>query len=59
VVSPSAGADPRTPPRRRSGELHDLVMLAHFVDGTWASMDTVGLTDELSLPSELGREGSP
>jgi hypothetical protein len=27
-----------------------LVMLAHFVDGTWAGMDAIGLTDELGLP---------
>jgi L-amino acid N-acyltransferase YncA len=35
--------------RDRNGEFHDLVMLAHFVDGTWAGMDAVGLTDELGL----------
>ena len=36
--------------RDRDGEFHDLVMLAHFVDGTWAGMDAIGLTDELGLP---------
>jgi ribosomal protein S18 acetylase RimI-like enzyme len=36
--------------RDRNGELHDLVVLAHFVDGTWAGMDAIGLTDELGLP---------
>ncbi len=35
--------------RDRNGELRDLVMLAHFVDGTWADMTTVGVADELSL----------
>ena len=33
--------------RDRSGKVHDLVMLAHFVDTTWSMMDTVGLVDEL------------
>ena len=33
----------------RGGELRDLVMLAHFVDGTWAGMDAVGLTDEMGF----------
>lgn len=33
--------------RDRDGKLRDLVMLAHDVDGTWAGMDAVGLTDEL------------
>jgi hypothetical protein len=45
--------------RDRDGELHDLVMLAHFVDGAWASMETVGLSDELAYSEELGKEGSP
>jgi ribosomal protein S18 acetylase RimI-like enzyme len=36
--------------RDRNGELHDLVMLAHFVDGTWAGMGALGLSDELGLP---------
>jgi hypothetical protein len=40
------------------GRLHDLVMLVRFVDGTWASMNTIGLTDELGPPQELGGEGS-
>jgi len=51
--------------RDRSGEVHDLVMLAHFVDGTWASLKTIGLSEELGRSEELGqqcelgREGSP
>jgi hypothetical protein len=44
--------------RDRNGELHDLVMLAHFVEGTWASIQTIGLADELGLAAELA-EGSP
>jgi ribosomal protein S18 acetylase RimI-like enzyme len=36
--------------RDRNGELHDLVMLAHFVDGMWASMGAIGLSDEFGLP---------
>jgi ribosomal protein S18 acetylase RimI-like enzyme len=44
--------------RDRNGELHDLVMLAHFVDETWASIQTIGLADELGLAAELG-DGSP
>ena len=36
--------------RDRNGELHDLVLLAHFVDGTWAGMGAIGLSDELGLP---------
>jgi ribosomal protein S18 acetylase RimI-like enzyme len=36
--------------RDRNGELHDLVMLAHFVDGVWAGMGAIGLSDELGLP---------
>jgi ribosomal protein S18 acetylase RimI-like enzyme len=36
--------------RDRNGELHDLVMLAHFVDGTWAGMGALGLSDELGFP---------
>jgi ribosomal protein S18 acetylase RimI-like enzyme len=36
--------------RDRNGELHDLVMLAHFVDGMWAGMGALGLPDELGLP---------
>jgi ribosomal protein S18 acetylase RimI-like enzyme len=44
--------------RDRNGELHDLVMLAHFVDNTWASIQTIGLADELGLAAELG-EGGP
>jgi hypothetical protein len=27
-----------------------MVMLAHFVDGTWADMGAIGLLDELGLP---------
>jgi ribosomal protein S18 acetylase RimI-like enzyme len=33
--------------RDRDGELHDLVMLAHFVGGTWATMETAGIPDDL------------
>ena len=36
--------------RNRNGKLHDLVMLAHFVDGMWAGMDAIGLSDELASP---------
>jgi L-amino acid N-acyltransferase YncA len=36
--------------RDRNGQLHDLVMLAHFVEGMWAGMGAVGLADELGLP---------
>ena len=36
--------------RDRDGEFHDLVMLAHFVDGMWAGMGAIGLSDELGLP---------
>ena len=34
--------------RDRTGALRDLVLLAHHVDDTWASMRTVGLDDELT-----------
>jgi ribosomal protein S18 acetylase RimI-like enzyme len=34
--------------RDRSGELRDLMVLAHHVRDTWAGMDTVGVADELS-----------
>jgi ribosomal protein S18 acetylase RimI-like enzyme len=33
--------------RDRSGELRDLMVLAHHVRDTWAAMDTVGVADEL------------
>jgi ribosomal protein S18 acetylase RimI-like enzyme len=33
--------------RDRSGELRDLMVLAHHVSETWAGMDTVGIADEL------------
>ena len=36
--------------RDRNGEVHDLVMLAHFVDSMWADMGAIGLLDELGLP---------
>jgi len=36
--------------RDRNGQLHDLVMLAHYVDGLWARMGAIGLSDELGLP---------
>jgi ribosomal protein S18 acetylase RimI-like enzyme len=38
--------------RDRNGELHDLIMLAHFVDGMWAGMGAIGISDELGLPEE-------
>jgi L-amino acid N-acyltransferase YncA len=34
--------------RDRSGQLRDLMVLAHHVRNTWAGMDTVGVADELS-----------
>jgi ribosomal protein S18 acetylase RimI-like enzyme len=34
--------------RDRSGQLRDLMVLAHHVGQTWAGMDTVGIADELS-----------
>lgn len=33
--------------RDKTGELRDLVVLAHLVEGTWSGMATAGLTDEL------------
>lgn len=33
--------------RDRGGELHDLVVLAHLVDGTWAGMASAGLDEAL------------
>jgi hypothetical protein len=33
--------------RDRSGELRDLLVLAHHVGETWAGMDTVGIADDL------------
>jgi hypothetical protein len=35
--------------RDRRGDLRDLVMLAHFVDATWADMNSISLADELSI----------
>ncbi|MGX7730765.1 N-acetyltransferase family protein [Rhodococcus sp. 2H158] len=35
--------------RDREGNLRDLVMLAHFVDATWSSIDTIGVSAELGL----------
>ncbi|WP_346619817.1 GNAT family N-acetyltransferase [Blastococcus montanus] len=37
--------------RDRSGELRDLMVLAHHVSDTWAGMDTVGVADELDAPA--------
>jgi ribosomal protein S18 acetylase RimI-like enzyme len=37
--------------RDRQGQLRDLVMLAHFVDGTWATMESAGIPDELEIGS--------
>jgi ribosomal protein S18 acetylase RimI-like enzyme len=34
--------------RDRTGQLRDLMVLAHHVDRTWSGMDTVGVADELS-----------
>ena len=34
--------------RDKSGELHDLVVLAHLVEGTWSGMATAGLEDALA-----------
>jgi ribosomal protein S18 acetylase RimI-like enzyme len=36
--------------RDRDGQLRDLMLLAHHVRDTWAAMETVGVTDELSSP---------
>jgi L-amino acid N-acyltransferase YncA len=36
--------------RDRDGQLRDLMVLAHHVRETWAAMETVGVTDELSAP---------
>ena len=33
--------------RDRNGDLRDLVVLAHLVEGTWSGMATAGLEDEL------------
>ena len=33
--------------RDKAGELRDLVVLAHLVEGTWSGMATAGLVDEL------------
>ncbi len=33
--------------RDKGGELHDLVVLAHLVDGTWSGMATAGLDEAL------------
>ncbi|MFZ2176184.1 MAG: GNAT family N-acetyltransferase [Rhodococcus sp. (in: high G+C Gram-positive bacteria)] len=35
--------------RDRQGNLRDLIMLAHFVDATWSSMDAIGVSAELGL----------
>jgi len=37
--------------RDRSGELRDLMVLAHHVSDTWAGMDTIGIADELDAPA--------
>jgi len=34
--------------RDKAGELHDLVVLAHLVEGTWSGMATAGLEDALA-----------
>ena len=33
--------------RDRSGELRDLVVLAHLVDGTWSGMASAGIEEAL------------
>jgi ribosomal protein S18 acetylase RimI-like enzyme len=33
--------------RDHDGRLHDLVVLAHYVDDTWSRMGSVGIADEL------------
>jgi ribosomal protein S18 acetylase RimI-like enzyme len=37
--------------RDRSGELRDLMVLAHHVSETWSGMDAVGIADELGAPA--------
>ena len=34
--------------RDKTGELHDLVVLAHLVEGTWSGMATAGFEDALT-----------
>jgi len=34
--------------RDKTGELHDLVVLAHLVEGTWSGMATAGMEDALT-----------
>jgi len=34
--------------RDRAGGLHDLVVLAHLVEGTWSGMASAGIEDELA-----------
>ena len=38
--------------RDRAGQPRDLIVLAHFVRDNWASMESVGLADELSSKPE-------
>ena len=35
--------------RDRTGELRDLVVLSHLVEGTWSGMATAGFEDELAV----------
>jgi L-amino acid N-acyltransferase YncA len=37
--------------RDRNGKLRDLVVMAHFVQPTWAAMTSVGLSDEVGDPT--------
>lgn len=37
--------------RDRTGELRDLMVLAHHVSDTWSGMDTVGIADDLEAPA--------
>ena len=39
--------------RDRSGQLRDLMVLAHHVNRTWEEMDTVGVADELGVSRRL------
>lgn len=37
--------------RDHSGQLRDLLMLAHFVDDTWSGMASIGLVEEIGEPT--------
>ena len=40
-------------------ERNDVLMLAHFVDDTWARMNAIGLAAEVGGPQVSSRQGSP